>query len=122
MSIYQQPNLVNKPYTPISWTGASGTRYEFQLDGIGVIYRPIPGVYIFAKRLENAFYGAVYVGETDNFHRRLSDELQRHHALNAIRLQGAMHICTLHVVGDRANRLYIETDLRTALKPPCNQQ
>jgi hypothetical protein len=122
MSTYPLSNPIKKQYVPIFWTGASGTRYEFQLDGIGTIYRPIPGVYIFSKPLANSNHSAVYVGETDSFYRRLSDELRLHHAIDSIRLHRATHICTLNVAGDRANRLYIETDLRNALKPPCNQQ
>jgi hypothetical protein len=46
-------NLVTKPFIPIYWNGASGTRYEFQLDTIGVIYRSIPGVYIFCRHTGN---------------------------------------------------------------------
>jgi hypothetical protein len=115
-------NLVNKPFVPIFWNGASGTRYEFQLDAIGATYRPLQGVYIFCRHVGNGSYLASYVGETDNFLRRLTNELQAHHALQAIRLHGATHISTLYVTGDRANRLYIETDLRNALNPPGNKQ
>lgn len=115
-------NPVNKPFVPIHWSGASGTRYEFQLDAIGVTYRPLQGVYIFCRHLGNGSYLASYVGETDNFLRRLTNELQAHHAFQAIRLHGATHISTLYIAGDRANRLYVETDLRNALNPPCNKQ
>ena len=115
-------NPPNKPPVPIHWTGASGTRYEFQLDPIGAIFRPIQGVYIFCRRLANGNYAAAYVGETDSFQRRLTDELQSHHSFQTVRLHGATHISTLHVAGDRANRLYVETDLRNALNPPCNKQ
>jgi hypothetical protein len=117
-------NPVNKPFVPIFWNGASGTRYEFQLDRLGTTtYRPIEGVYIFCKQLGNGTnFSGLYVGETDNFWRRLSNELHSHHALDAIRLHGATHISTLHVAGDRSYWLYIETDLRNALNPPCNKQ
>jgi hypothetical protein len=116
-------NLVPKPRVPIYWTGASGTRYDFQLDAIGTIaYYPVEGVYIFCRPTGNSNHTAIYVGETDSFQRRLSDELQTHHALQAIRLHGATHISTLRVAGDRSYRLYVETDLRNALNPPCNKQ
>ncbi len=121
MSLYPV-NPPQRSYVPIYWTGASGTRYEFQLDRVGTVYRPIQGVYIFSSEAFAGSHSAIYVGETDSFYRRLSDELQGHHALQAIGLHGATHISTLYVAGDRANRLYIETDLRTALKPPCNKQ
>jgi hypothetical protein len=115
-------NPVNKPFVPIYWTGASGTQYEFQLDAIGAIYRPIEGVYIFSKPLGNSNHTALYVGETDSFKRRLTDELRSHHSFEGVRLHGAAHISTLRVAGNRANRLYVETDLRNALNPPCNKQ
>jgi hypothetical protein len=116
-------NLVNKPFVPIFWTGASGTRYEFQLAALGTIdYFDIEGVYIFCKAAGSSNYSAIYVGETDSFKRRLKDEIERHHALPTIRNHGATHISTLVVRGDRAYRLYVETDLRNALNPPCNKQ
>lgn len=118
-------NSVKKPFVPVPcyWTGASGNRYTFQLDAIGSIsYFDVSGVYIFSRDLGGGSHAAIYVGETDSFKRRIGDELWAHHALNAIRSHGATHINTLSVAGDRANRLYVETDLRNALKPPCNKQ
>jgi hypothetical protein len=121
MSLYPV-NPPQKSYVPIHWIGASGTRYEFQLDRVGTVYRPIQGVYIFSIEAFAGRHNAIYVGETDSFFRRLSEELRGHHALHAIGLHGATNISTLFVAGDRSKRLYIETDLRNGLKPPCNQQ
>jgi hypothetical protein len=115
-------NPVNNPSVPISWAGASGTLYEFQLHAIGAIYRPIEGVYIFCKQLGNGRFGALYVGETDNFQRRLTHELRSHHSFQNVRLHGATYISTRHVGGNRSYRLYVETDLRNSLNPPCNKQ
>jgi hypothetical protein len=124
MSQYPLTNPVNKPFVPIFWTGASGTRYEFQLAAIGAIdFYAVAGVYIFCKPSGiGGNYWAVYVGETDSFRRRLNDEIEAHHAIPSIRNHGATHISSLVVSGDRANRLYVETDLRNALNPPCNKQ
>ena len=118
-------NLVKKPFVPVycDWTGSSGTVYQFQLDAIGSIsYYAIPGVYIFSRDLGGGRHAAIYVGETDSLFRRLGSELRAHHALAAIRLRGATHINTLRADGDRSYRLYVETDLRKGLNPPCNQQ
>jgi len=116
-------NPVNKPFVPIFWPGASGTKYEFQLAALGTInYFDVEGVYIFCKDVGSNHYSPIYVGETDSLKRRLNDELEGHHALQAIRHQGATHISAMVVRGDRAKRLYIETDLRNGLKPPCNKQ
>jgi hypothetical protein len=112
----------NPPVVPIYWVGASGTCYQFQLDPIGSNYRPIEGVYIFCKQAWNGNYDASYVGETDSLWRRLTNELGAHHAYLDVLRDGATHISTLHVPGDRTYRLYVETDLRNALNPPCNKQ
>lgn len=106
----------------VIWHGASGTRYETQNDRIGATYRTIPGVYIFCRELSNGNWQPIYVGETDNFARRLTDELRQHHAWNCAVAFGATHICTLHVPGSLQERLNIETDLRHALNPTCNRQ
>jgi hypothetical protein len=111
-----RPTLV-----PIYWSGLA-KRYKFQLDQIGAIYRPIPGVYIFCRLAPNGRWNPVYVGETDNLFRRLTDQLRLHHCWQRICVERATHISTLHVPGADALRLMIETDLRRSLNPPCNRQ
>jgi hypothetical protein len=121
--------MLNSPLTkpvshsPVSihWKGLSQL-YVFQLDPLRASYRPIPGVYIFCRDLGGGSFSALYVGETSSFQRRLTDELQGHHSLEAVLRLGATHISTLHVPGDLSQRLRIETDLRNSLKPPCNRQ
>jgi hypothetical protein len=115
-------NLVKKPFELVHWKGINGTVYEFQIHPIGIEYFPKPGVYIFCRNLGNGSFSSIYVGETDNFKRRLTDELHSHHSIAGVRGHGATHICTLHVPGSLSNRLLIETDLRNSLKPPCNKQ
>ncbi len=105
----------------INWSGKSRV-YGFELHQIGVTYRERPGVYIFCKQALNGNWDAGYVGETDNFWRRLTSELTLHHRWQSIRTFGATHICSLHVPGDKSLRFAIETDLRQSLNPPCNLQ
>ncbi|MDE2020313.1 MAG: GIY-YIG nuclease family protein [Patescibacteria group bacterium] len=117
----QYNQLVN-PAPIVIWVGASLRRYEFQLHPIPIVYLERPGVYIFCSRAINGNWNAIYVGETDNFSRRLTNELATHHRWKSIRAAGATHICTLHVPGHDSLRLQIETDLRHSLNPPCNRQ
>jgi hypothetical protein len=115
-------NPANNQFVPIKWTGLKFT-YEFQLDQIGITYLPIPGVYIFCRLVGiSNTYSSLYVGETDNLWRRLTNELRAHHCWDAVRLHGATHISTLRVDGGLTKRLEIETDLRHSLNPPCNKQ
>jgi hypothetical protein len=107
--------------TVINWQGRPKI-YGFELHPIGVTYLERPGVYIFCKQAPNMGWDAGYVGETDSFWRRLTSELAAHHQWQRIRAFGSTHICTLHVPGDKALRLAVETDLRQNINPPCNRQ
>ena len=115
------PDKQVNPNPSVNWTGASGTSYGFWLHPIGTKYLAVPGVYIFCRAEAGLLY-AKYVGETDNFSRRLTDELASHHRWDSIRAHGATHISTLTVKGGNAERVRIETDLRHGLNPPCNRQ
>jgi hypothetical protein len=106
----------------VIWHGVSGTRYRTELNLIGASYNPREGVYIFCKIALNGNWDPVYVGETNSFQRRLTDELMQHHRWPSIMRAGATHICTLHLPGGLALREGIETDLRHQLNPPCNLQ
>ncbi|MGE3247789.1 MAG: hypothetical protein AB7F96_13250 [Beijerinckiaceae bacterium] len=117
-----QPLQNVNPSSDLVWTGASGIRYQFENYALGTArFFEKPGVYVFSRQFNGLFY-AVYVGETDNFARRLSNELAAHHAWDSIARAGATHISAMVVVGGLAERLKIETDLRHGLNPPCNRQ
>lgn len=106
----------------VTWTGASGTTYEFHNHPIGTNYLALPGVYIFCKRGLPGYWDALYVGECDFFCNRIDRDLRAHHKFNDVTRAGATHICTLHVAGSDAARARIETDLRHSLRPPFNDQ
>jgi hypothetical protein len=120
--MFNQRNPLVNVAPMVSWRGASLQWYEFQLHAIGTVYLERPGVYIFCRLAANENWDSIYVGETDNFLRRLSNELATHHRWESIRTAGATHICTLHVPAHNSLRLRIETDLRHGLNPPCNRQ
>lgn len=101
----------------VKWTGASGHVYEFELDVIGTHYQPRPGVYITCHFGERNGLVADYLGDADDFSRRISGDLSRHRDWEIIRAAGSTHICTLHVPGRAAQRVRVETDLRRAIMP-----
>lgn len=116
---FEQPG----PQMPlVKWTGASGRQYQFQLWPIGSEFFAIAGVYIFCSALANNHWLALYVGQSESFKDRLTDNLRQHHRLNAIIQHGASHVCVLPVSGGLALRCAIETDLRRILDPICNRQ
>ena len=107
---------------PILWSGMKRT-YDFipfEINGL-VVSPSGGGVYVFSRRRE---YGdeALYVGETDDFQRRLKDELSHHHRWPCLKALGVTHVGIHLVPGARSERLEIETDLRLGLDPPCNRQ
>jgi excinuclease UvrABC nuclease subunit len=109
-------------YTSVIWSGQSRQQYEFQLHRIGTGYYDKPGVYIFCKARPDGRWDAIYVGETNSFKDRLTDNLVNHHRWQCIQAHGATHICTFHVTGGNTSRVMIERDLRSSLSPPCNRQ
>ena len=120
MPITPQQN-VNVPGRLI-WSGASGRSYEFEHYPIGTVFNQLPGVYIFCAQAIDGRWYAKYIGESDNLHRRLTQDLSLHHQWGPICSAGATHICAMVVGGHRSARLDVETDLRQRQNPPCNQQ
>ncbi len=120
MNALQQPSV--NPFPSIVWTGASGTTYKFEHHAIGMSFNQIGGVYIFCKEGPDRRWYSIYVGETDNFRRRLAEELTSHHRWDSITRAGATHVCAMVVAGGNAERVRIETDLRHGLNPSCNRQ
>lgn len=121
------PSLLNQNVNPapqptVIWPGISGARYTFSMYPLGTIFYAVPGVYIFCKAASADTWHPVYVGETDNLWRRITNELSAHHQWAAAIAHGATHVCALRVDGGDAERVRIETDLRHALTPPCNRQ
>jgi hypothetical protein len=106
----------------IFWTGISGLVYEFQLDPIGTAYHAFPGVYIFCRLAPDGLFHPLYVGETESFYARLTDQLRLHHCWQRVCAAGATHISTLYVPGNLAARESIETDLRRGTQAPLNRQ
>jgi hypothetical protein len=120
-----QPYQSVNPKPTLIWHGASGKSYEFEHFRLGAVtFNQLGGVYIFCYLANDSRWYAVYIGETDDFRRRLADELPGHHRWQDITRAGATHICALVVNGPNAaqRRLEIETDLRHKQNPPCNRQ
>lgn len=103
-------NALTQGPSIVIWCGASGTKYEFHRHEIGTVFRPFGGVYVFS-RLWGLLHQPLYVGETDNFARRLTNELACHHQWPSLAHLGVTHVSTLPVLGGVAERLRIETDL-----------
>ncbi|MCH8064716.1 MAG: hypothetical protein IIC90_02675 [Chloroflexi bacterium] len=103
----------------ITWTGASGSKYQYKIFPIGTTMNDTPGNYIFAKETKPGTFRPIYVGETESLADRLNNPAG-HHKWACIKRQGATHICAhVNTRGARARRAE-EADLLAALKLPCN--
>jgi hypothetical protein len=109
-------------YALINATGASGSIYRFQVYPVRTEFKSNPGVYIFARWDPPSQPLVLYVGETDSFKSRLTQNLTAHQQYERAAMLGLSHLGVLHVPGARDNRLKIETDLRHAYNPACNDQ
>jgi hypothetical protein len=121
---YQRPNWAKlrpvPPATPLTtrWTGESGASYEFTLHGFGAFCAQ-SGVYVFCTAAVGLWI-PLYIGETDNFARRIGGDLTLHRAWPAIRDAGATHLAILKVAGPQAFRLDVARDLKARYRPSCN--
>jgi len=107
------------------WDGRSGVRHIFELHPIGTEFRPLPGVYVFAKLVRLAsgsdYFEALYVGETQSLVNRLNSGAVNHDGYKRALAAKATHVAVL-VCQNSTERLRIETDLRHGLNPVCNTQ
>jgi hypothetical protein len=106
----------------VTATGKSGAMYQFNVYPMGTRHRVAAGVYIFLRAKPPSIWEAIYVGETNNFSRRLNTDILTHNAWPRIRNYRPTHVGVLAVNGHPRMRLNIETDLRQSLQPPCNLQ
>jgi predicted GIY-YIG superfamily endonuclease len=101
-----------------TWTGQSGTDYNFTVYPIGTSFRAVGAVYIFTKRTVSdgtASHKFIYIGQTDD----LSTRFDNHHKANCIARNGANCI-SVHMEDSEDQRLAIETDLCRLHDTPCN--
>jgi hypothetical protein len=110
------------PAPKVIWTGSSGLTYETQLYPLGAEFYRNPGVYIPCRQTSEGRWIALYVGQTSDFKRRLTDDLRVHHHYLDFILHGVTHVCAIRVDGGLSERLLYETDLRRSLRPVCNRQ
>jgi hypothetical protein len=105
----------------ITLTGQSRTTYAFNVWPREDRFAAIGAIYFMTLRKEktdgSGTHTFIYVGETGD----LSDRPLNHHRQACFDKHRA-NCVLIHVEENRDKRLEIETDLRKAYDPPCNQQ
>ena len=100
--------------TDVTFTGASGRKYQFEAYPLNTPFRNVGGVYIFTS---GSRYTPIYVGKTQSLASRIPGHNKipclRRHRVNAICVRGE----------NRASfRSQIERDLIRSYQPPCNDR
>jgi hypothetical protein len=103
----------------IMWSGISGKTYKYWIKPIGTSFKSEPGNYIFAKETSQQTWIAIYVGETDNLDRRLSNP-DSHEKIGCVRRNGGTHIHAHTSSDNTTTRRGEEADIRDKWNPPCN--
>ncbi len=103
----------------VTITGDSGTKYAFDVLGLGSNFNAVAGVYAVTDRHESAQGGyshtVIYFGQTSDLDDRFSD----HHKADCFKDHGANSLC-FHADENEQSRLAKEADLIAARNPPCN--
>ena len=121
---------MTKPIESHPFQGISGMYHLFEcspvrsLSGELPAFPDSPGVYIFAKRIEdsvteNLDYKVLYVGKTESFRKRQVGK--KHEKWECASDRGVSHICILKEKSD-TKRSNIEKDIYYKHDPPCNDK
>ena len=103
----------------LTLTGASGTKYTFNVYPYDTEFKAIGAVYYISKRTEktdgSGSHAEIYIGETGD----LSERFDNHHKEPCFKKHNANCI-SIHQESNEDKRLKIEEDLIDAYNPPCN--
>ena len=112
---HRQPQESAAPHT-YTWTGQSGRNYEFEIFPLTATFRPLPGVYIYAKELSDGDWSPIYISQTRDLHQRLEGHVTLQDAIE----HGATHIHVHHSTVGQGARCTEEQDLIHRWQPECN--
>ena len=122
-SNWMKPRKLTKSNLPRSaiWRGASGQRYEFQVQEPGAPLKTWPGIYAFCRWESHGEWTVSFIDTADCFIRRLGGDLGRHRHWVTAQEQGATHIALLPILNDPARCAAVLNDLRLHVEEACMQ-
>jgi len=107
--------------TDARFVGASGVNYNFEVYSTDAVFNELGAIYIFGKWVQglggSGVIHAIYIGQTEELNTRIAN----HDKWPCVLANNANCICVL-VENSSFSRLSIETDLRSAIHTPCNEQ
>ena len=99
-----------------NWPGQSGKEYQYQIYPLGTAFKPLPGIYIYAKQLMDGDWSPIYIAQTRDLHQRLEGHVKPADA----EANGATHIHTHYCTAGQSARCSEEQDLIHRWQPVCN--
>lgn len=108
-------------YGTITFTGSSGSKYEFTVYSFDTDFKDnVSCVYFVTKRTQSSYgdysHTGIYVGETSD----LSERFSNHHKHKCFEKNNCNCIC-IYLEKSEKTRLEIEQDLIDNYHPPCNE-
>lgn len=110
------PHPAGAPENSYIWPGHSGTEYQFHVHSLNTVFKPLPGVYIYAKQLPDGDWVPIYISQTRDLHQRLEGHVRLHHGIE----NGATHLHAHYCSAGQAARCTEEHDLIARWQPVCN--
>ncbi len=98
------------------WPGESGKEYRYNIYPLDAEFRPLPGLYIYAKLLADGDWVPIYISQTRDLHQRL----EGHVRLSDARANGATHLHAHYSDVGQGTRCAEESDLIHRWQPVCN--
>ena len=102
----------------ISFTGVSGSTYDFNAYPLDETFKAIGAVYFITRRYQSGDshkHDRIYIGQTGD----LSERFDNHHDADCFADNGANCVC-VHADNNKQSRLKKERDLIDKYQPPCN--
>ena len=67
----RHPRAENTASPSYNWPGQSGKVYHYEIYPFDAAFRPLPGLYIYAKQLPDGDWSPIYISQTRDLHQRL---------------------------------------------------
>lgn len=110
-------SAVSSPSTTHLWPGQSGARYAYEIHPLDTEFRSLPGIYIYAKQLDDGDWVPIYIAQTRDLHQRLEGHVRLEDAV----AYGATHLHAHYCSSGQAARCSEEHDLALRWQPICNE-
>jgi hypothetical protein len=99
-----------------NWPGQSGKKYQFEVFPLDAAFRPLPGIYIYARELADGDWAPIYISQTRDLHQRLEGQVSLRDAV----ANGATHLHAHYSSAGQGARCTEEQDLIHRWRPLCN--